>query len=98
MNGLEGIDREHRDLAVGFAELAGEGPDQGALADPGRPGEADDAGLAGARVDLADQLPAGRVVGLDQGDRPGQGTLLASDQTLGQRCGFRDTSVKLFAI
>ena len=86
--GAGGIDREHRDLAVGLAQLAGEGADQGALADPGRAGEADDAGLAGARVDLADQLPAGRVVGLDQGDRPRQGALVAGQQALGERRGL----------
>ena len=86
--GARGVDREHRHLAVGLAQLRGQRPDQGALADPGRAGEADDAGLAGAGVDLADQLPAGRVVGLDQGDRPREGALVPGDQALGERRGL----------
>ena len=54
------------------------------LPTPGRAGEADDPGPAGAREDLADELPAGGVVVLDQGDRPRQGALVAGDQALGE--------------
>ena len=86
--GAGGVDREHRDLALGLAQLRGQRTDQGALADPGRPGEADDPRLAGARVDLAHQLPAGRVVGLDQRDRPRQRPLVAGEEPLGERGGF----------
>ena len=56
--GARGVDREHRDLALGLAQLRGQRADQGALADPGRAGEADDPRLAGARVDLARRAPS----------------------------------------
>ena len=86
MNGLEGSIESTRDLALGLAQLRGEGADQGALADPGRAGEADDPRLAGARdrPRATSSQPAGSSV-LDQGDRPRQGALVAGDEALGER-------------
>ena len=80
-----GVDRQHADLAVALAQLAADRPDQGALADPGRAGEADDPRLAGAREQLGDQPVALRIVVLDQADRPRQRALVAGDQALGER-------------
>ncbi len=91
--GARGVDREHRHLTLGLAQLRGQRADQGALADARGAGEADDAGLAGARVDLADELPTGGVVGLDQRDRPRQGALVAGNEALGERCCLLATSV-----
>jgi hypothetical protein len=82
--GAGGVDREHGDLAFGLAHLRGQRTDQRALADPGRTGEADDARPAGAREHLPDQLPALRIVVLDQSDRPGKSPLVAGDQALGE--------------
>jgi hypothetical protein len=82
--GARGVDREHRDLAVGLAHLRGERADQGALAHPGRPGQAHDPRAPRAREDLTDELPALRVVVLDQGDRAGKRALVAGDQALGE--------------
>ena len=79
-----GVDREHGDLAVGLPHLRCQGADQGALPHPGRPGQPDDPGPAGPREDLANQLPAGRVVVLDQGDRARQRPLVAGDEPLGE--------------
>jgi len=86
--GAGGVDREHRDLPLDLAQLGGERADQGALADAGRAGEADDPSPAGSRVDLADELPTGWVVGLDQRDRPRQRPLVAGDEALGEGGGL----------
>ena len=80
-----GVDREHADLAVGLAQLGADRADQGALADPGRAGEADDPRLAGAREELGDQPVALGVAVLDQADRPRQRPLVAGDEALGER-------------
>ena len=85
VKGLEGSIESTATSRSALRSSRGQRPDQGALADPGRAGEADDPRLAGARVDLADQLPAGRVVGLDQGDRPRQRPLVAGEEALGER-------------
>ena len=53
--------------------------------DAGRPGEADDPRLAGVRIDLAHQLPAGGVVVLDERDAARQRALVAAQQPLGER-------------
>ena len=57
--------------------------DQRRLADPGRPGEADDLGAAGVRVDLADELPALGAVVLDERDRARERAAVAVEQALG---------------
>ena len=90
VKGLEGSIESTATWRSALRSSAGERADQGALADPGRAGEADDPRLAGARVDLAHELPAGRVVGLDQRDRPRQGALVAGDEALGERGGLGD--------
>ena len=70
MNGERRVDRQHRDLALGARGAASiSAPISVDLPDAGRAGEADDRGLAGVRIDLAHELPARRVVVLDQRDR-----------------------------
>ena len=82
-----GIDREHPHLAVGLAELRANRPDQGALADAGRPREADDSRLTGAREELRHQPVALGVVVLDQADRARQRPLVPADEALGEGVG-----------
>ena len=77
------IDRQHRDLAIRGAAQLGQRADERRLAGPGRAGQPDDARVAGVREDLAYELPARGVVGLDQGDGPGQRALVAAQQALG---------------
>ena len=82
------VDRQHRDLrgpAVA-AELR-QRADERRLAGAGRAGEADDRGAARVRVDLADELPARRVVVLDERDGPRQRALVAVEQALGEGLG-----------
>jgi len=57
-----GVDREHADVAVGGAQKLGQGADDRALSNPRRAGKPDDASTPGARIDLAHELPARRVV------------------------------------
>jgi hypothetical protein len=80
-----GIDRQDPDVAIRLPELRREGPDQGALADPGRPGHADDPRPARVGEELGDQRVPLRVAILDQADRPRQGSLVARDDALGER-------------
>ena len=82
-----GIDREHPDLPSGPAELAGQRPDQGALADPGRARQPHDARPAGLRKELRDQPVALGLAVLDQADRPRQRPLVPGQQALGERLG-----------
>ena len=55
------------------------------LPTPGGPGEADDLGPAGVRVDLADELPALGAVVLDERDRARERATVAVEQALGER-------------
>ena len=54
------------------------------LPTPGGPVNPKIARLTGVRVDLANQLPAGRIVVLDQRDRAGERAAVAVEQTLGE--------------
>ena len=83
-NGEDGIDREHRDLALQRALVLDQRADQRRLARAGRAGEADDRRVAGVRVDRLDQRPAVRVVVLDQRDAARQRALVAAQQSFGQ--------------
>ena len=76
------VDREHADGAAGLAARLGERADQRRLADAGRPGEADDLGVPGVRVDLADELPALGAVVLDERDRARERAAVAVEQAL----------------
>ena len=58
--------------------------DERGLPDPGRAGEADDRGAPGARIDLAHQRPALRIVVLDERDGARQRALVAGEQALGE--------------
>jgi hypothetical protein len=80
-----GVDRQHADLAVGLAELGADRADQRRLADPWWPGEADDPRLASPRVELRDELVAGRIAILDEADRTGEGAFVAVDESIGER-------------
>jgi hypothetical protein len=85
-----GIDRQDRHAAPARACVAHERADQRALSDPRRAGEPDDARLAGARVDLADQLPATRLVVLHLADPARQRPAVPPEQPLGEgRLGVR---------
>ena len=83
------VDRQHGDLAVLRALVPDQRADQRRLAGAGRPGEADHGGVAGARVDLADELPALGVVVLDERDRARQCALVAGEQALGETVAVR---------
>ena len=89
------VDREHRDLAVQRALVLDQRADQRRLAGAGRPGEADDRGVAGVRVDRLDERPALGVVVLDQRDPARQRALVTAQQPLGQgvRHGRRQDSL-----
>ncbi len=82
-----GVDRQHADAAPRFAARLRERADQRRLADAGRPGEADDGGLARVGIDLLDQLPALRAVVLDERDRARQRAAVAVEQAL-RECGI----------
>ena len=51
---------------------------------PGAPVMPTTADLAGVRIDLADERPAGRVVVLDERDRAREGAAVAGEQALGE--------------
>ena len=85
VNGLEGSIESTPTSRSALRSSRGQRPDQGALADPGRAGEADDPRLAGAREELGDEPVALRVAVLDQADRARQRPLVAGDQALGER-------------
>ena len=73
------VDGDHaHPLALGRAGAPTSAGDQARLADSRRAGEADDRGLAGARVELAHELVGERVAVLDEGDRPRDRALVAA--------------------
>src|SRR5262245_28938632 len=72
------------DLAVLHALVADQRADQGRLAGAGRPREADHGGVAGARIDLAHEVPALGVVVLDERDGARQRPLVPVEQSLGE--------------
>ena len=84
VNGDDGSIDSTADLALGGAAQLRQRADQRRLADAGRAGEADDRRLPGVRVDLAHELPALRVVVLDERDRARQRALVAAEQALGE--------------
>ena len=90
MNGLEGSIESTATWRSALRSSAVSAPIRVLLPTPGGPVKPTIRALAGARVDLADELPAGRVVGLDQGDRPRQRPLVAGDEALGEGRGFGD--------
>ena len=97
--GRGGVDREHRDLALGRAAQLDQRADERRLARARSAGEADDRGLPGVRVDLAHELPAGGVVGLHQRDRAGQRALVAGEESLGERVfGHRAAQTTLASV
>src|SRR5205814_9567845 len=71
------VDREHSNIALVLAGVRHEAPDQRRLADPGRPGEADDGRVPGPRVDLANKRPALGIVVLDKRDCTRERALIA---------------------
>ena len=77
------VDREDRDGAVRGAPVLDDRADERRLAGARRAREADDGGVAGVRIDLADELPAGGVVVLDERDRAGERAPVAVEQALG---------------
>ena len=79
-----GVDGEDGDRAVTLPLELGEGPHQRRLAHAGRPGEANDGGAAGLRVDRADQLPALGVVVLDQRDGARQRAAIPLEQAFSE--------------
>src|SRR5690606_14930146 len=65
---------KHPDPQTPPAQPADQHVGAGGLADAGAPGEADDVGVAGVRGQRGHHLPQRRVVVLDEGDRPRNGT------------------------
>ena len=87
VNGDDGSIDSTATVALALAGVRDQRADQRRLADARRPGEADDRGAAGLRVDLAHQLPALGVVVLDQRDRARERALVARQQVVGQLGG-----------
>ena len=80
-----GIDGNHAHRHPGPAHLRDQAIDERALAGTRRAGDADQIGVAGARVDAADDVdPGGRLV-LDEGDGPRHRTRIPREHAVGQR-------------
>src|SRR6185312_12661700 len=77
-----GIDRHHADLLALRPQVGDDARDQARLPHTGRPGEPDDGGLAGLRVELAHELVGQRVAVLDERDRPRHRTHIAAADPL----------------
>ena len=76
------VDGEDGDAAVGGAAPGDERADERRLARAGRAGDADDGGVAGLRIDLADELPAARIVVLDERDPARERAAVAAEESL----------------
>ena len=84
VNGLDGSTEMTPTVVSRLPHVADERADQRRLADPGRPGDADDEGRARLRVEDADELVRERVAVLDERDRPGERAPVATAHAVGE--------------
>ena len=78
------VDRDDRDRPAGPPDLGDERRDERRLAGAGRPGDPDEVGPAGARVEPAEGDLGDRGPVLDRGQEPGERAAIAGQRRVGE--------------